>query len=90
MASERRHASQFFPLSPLAGFLSGLLTVGLGNSFGKLGIYGIGSVFGAMMGIALAITKMLPGGLEGNSSDRASGNRVCCFSSRGRVSWDAQ
>ena len=61
MASERRHASQLIIFLPLAGFLSGLLTVGLGNSFGKLGIYGIGSVFGAMMGIALAITKMLRG-----------------------------
>src|SRR5579862_7831421 len=61
MASERRHASQLVIFLPLAGFLSGLLTVGLGNSFGKLGFYGIGSVFGAMMGIALAITKMLRG-----------------------------
>lgn len=61
MASERKRASRLIIFLPLAGFLSGLLTVGLGNSFGKLGFYGIGSVFGAMMGIALAMTKMLRG-----------------------------
>jgi hypothetical protein len=61
MATEQKRDYQLFIFLPLAGFVSGLLTVGLGNSFGKLGFYGIGSVFGAVMGIALAAIKVLRG-----------------------------
>jgi hypothetical protein len=61
MAIQRGGGSSLAMVLLLAGLLSGLTTAGLAYPCRQVGVYGIGSVFGAIMGIALAKTKMLQG-----------------------------
>jgi hypothetical protein len=61
MAVQRVGGSSLAIVLPVAGLLSGLTTAGLAYPCRQVGVYGIGSVFGVIMGIALAKTKILQG-----------------------------
>src|ERR1700726_4036569 len=52
---------KFVAFLSLGGLLSAIVTAGLRYSFGLLGVYVLGGVFGADMGIALALSGKLQG-----------------------------
>jgi hypothetical protein len=61
VAVGQRPNYKFMAIMCSAGLPSGLLTATLLYPAAKMGPYVLGGVFGAMMGLALAIGKMLPG-----------------------------